>query len=40
MIAATGQPERELCSACFTGQYPIEPPVNARHLLAVQRVEQ
>jgi amidophosphoribosyltransferase len=26
MIAATGQPERELCTACFTGKYPIELP--------------
>ncbi len=26
MIAATGQQERELCTACFTGTYPIELP--------------
>ncbi len=39
MIAATEQPSRNLCAACFTGQYPIEPPVNARHLLARQEVE-
>ena len=33
MIAATQQAEPRLCTACFTGQYPIEPPVDARHLL-------
>ncbi|MEY3663748.1 MAG: hypothetical protein RI919_1264 [Actinomycetota bacterium] len=27
MIAATGQHERELCTACFTGTYPIELPL-------------
>jgi amidophosphoribosyltransferase len=26
MIAATGQPANELCTACFTGRYPIELP--------------
>jgi amidophosphoribosyltransferase len=26
MIAATGQPEKQLCTACFTGNYPIELP--------------
>ena len=26
MIAATERPESELCSACFTGRYPIAPP--------------
>mgnify|MGYP006196433517 CR=1 FL=1 len=26
MIAASGQQERELCTACFTGKYPIELP--------------
>ena len=39
MIAATEQPRSQLCTACFTGEYPIEPPVNARHLLATQPVE-
>ncbi|CAB4635533.1 unannotated protein [freshwater metagenome] len=27
MVAATGQQEKELCTACFTGKYPIELPV-------------
>jgi amidophosphoribosyltransferase len=26
MVAATGQPEQRLCTACFTGRYPIELP--------------
>ncbi len=26
MVAATGQPRTELCTACFTGEYPIPPP--------------
>ncbi len=39
MIAATKQPASNLCTACFTGQYPIEPPINARHLLARQEVQ-
>jgi amidophosphoribosyltransferase len=30
MIAATNQPERELCTACFTGEYPIELPAAER----------
>jgi amidophosphoribosyltransferase len=30
MIAATGQQERELCTACFTGAYPIELPTADR----------
>ena len=30
MIAATGQVERELCTACFTGTYPIELPAAER----------
>ena len=30
MIAATGQQERELCTACFTGKYPIELPTADR----------
>ena len=38
MVAATEQPAGNLCTACFTGQYPIEPPVNALHLLARQDV--
>jgi len=36
MIAATNQAESRLCTACFTGQYPMETPVNARHLLMTQ----
>jgi amidophosphoribosyltransferase len=39
MIAATNQPAHNLCTACFTGQYPIEPPASALHLLAHQEVE-
>ena len=39
MIAATEQPAKNLCTACFTGEYPIEPPVDARHLLAIQPVK-
>lgn len=39
MIAATEQPSERLCTACFTGVYPIEPPVSARHLLLNQPVE-
>jgi amidophosphoribosyltransferase len=30
MIASTGQQERELCTACFTGTYPIELPTADR----------
>ncbi len=30
MIAATGQEERNLCTACFTGSYPIELPTADR----------
>jgi amidophosphoribosyltransferase len=30
MIASTGQEERELCTACFTGKYPIELPTADR----------
>ncbi|MCJ7827460.1 MAG: amidophosphoribosyltransferase, partial [Demequinaceae bacterium] len=33
MIEATEQAESTLCSACFSGQYPIEPPAAALHLL-------
>ncbi len=39
MIAATEQPAKNLCTACFTGVYPIETPVDARHLLAIQPVQ-
>jgi amidophosphoribosyltransferase len=39
MVAATQQAESRLCTACFTGTYPIEPPVSARHLLLQQPVE-
>lgn len=34
MVAATQQAEERLCTACFSGTYPIEPPIDARHLLA------
>lgn len=34
MITATGIAESRLCTACFSGTYPIEPPIDARHLLA------
>ena len=34
MVAATQQAQDRLCTACFSGTYPIEPPVDARHLLA------
>ena len=30
MIAASDQKESELCTACFTGKYPIELPVAER----------
>jgi len=36
MIAATQQAEERLCTACFSGNYPIEPPVDARRLLMNQ----
>jgi len=39
MVAATQQAEDRLCTACFTGTYPIEPPVDARHLLMWQPQE-
>ncbi|WP_430868192.1 amidophosphoribosyltransferase [Demequina aurantiaca] len=39
MIAATQQSQDRLCTACFTGDYPIEPPVDARHLLMSQTGE-
>ena len=30
MIAATNQPESAMCTACFTGEYPIELPAAER----------
>ncbi|WNM27674.1 amidophosphoribosyltransferase [Demequina capsici] len=39
MVQATQQAESRLCTACFTGEYPIAPPVDARHLLLQQREE-
>ena len=30
MVAATEQPESQLCTACFTGKYPISLPVSSR----------
>jgi len=36
MIEATGQPQDRLCTACFTGEYPIELPDESmlgKHLL-------
>ncbi|HET7277700.1 MAG TPA: amidophosphoribosyltransferase [Dermatophilaceae bacterium] len=30
MVAATGQPADQLCTACFTGRYPIELPEDGR----------
>lgn len=39
MIAATGQAEERLCTACFTGQYPMHTPVDAKHLLMTQVVK-
>lgn len=39
MITATRQSEDQLCAACFTGTYPIEPPVDARQLLMTQPEE-
>ena len=36
MVAATRQAEERLCTACFTGQYPMDTPVDARHLLMTQ----
>lgn len=34
MVEASGQPEEELCTACFSGRYAIEPPTDARPALA------
>jgi amidophosphoribosyltransferase len=39
MVAATQQAQDRLCTACFTGTYPIEPPIDARHLLLQQPIE-
>ncbi len=39
MIGATEQAKGLLCMACFSGQYPIEPPASARHLLTADGVE-
>jgi amidophosphoribosyltransferase len=42
MIAATKQPKSELCSACFTGEYPIELPEDGRigkHVLETLPIE-
>jgi amidophosphoribosyltransferase len=39
MLEATKISESRLCTACFTGKYPIEPPVDARHLLLTQTEE-
>ncbi|MBN2176554.1 MAG: amidophosphoribosyltransferase [Demequinaceae bacterium] len=33
MVAATERTEATLCTACFSGQYPIEPPIASAHLL-------
>ena len=36
MIAATGQPEERLCTACFSGKYPValpEPVARAQGIL-------
>ncbi|NBR64869.1 MAG: amidophosphoribosyltransferase, partial [Actinobacteria bacterium] len=30
MVAATNQEEKQLCTACFTGTYPIELPAEDR----------
>ena len=30
MVAATSQEEKQLCTACFTGTYPIELPAEDR----------
>ena len=39
MIDATKQAEERLCIACFTGQYPMDTPVDVRHLLMTQVVK-
>jgi amidophosphoribosyltransferase len=39
MVEATERPESTLCTACFSGRYPVPPPVAARHLLADGAVE-
>jgi amidophosphoribosyltransferase len=38
MVSATGQPASALCTACFTGSYPVELPDESllgKHLLEV-----
>ncbi len=38
MIAATGQPRSTLCTACFSGQYPIElPPEDRRGKMLLEQ---
>lgn len=40
MIAATGQPRSSLCTACFTGEYPIElPPEHRRGKMLLEQPE-
>ncbi len=39
MIAATAQSEDRLCTACFTGKYPMHTPVDAQHLLMTEVVQ-
>lgn len=40
MVAASGQPDSELCTACFTGDYPIAPPTEGATMgtLPISRV--
>ena len=40
MVAASGQPDSELCTACFTGDYPISPPTEGATMgtLPISRV--
>src|SRR5680860_1914086 len=39
MLAATQISESRLCTACFTGKYPIGPPADERHQLVAQGAE-
>ena len=42
MIAATGQPEEQLCTACFSGKYPValpEPVARAQGILQARSGE-
>ncbi len=39
MLAATKISESRLCTACFTGKYPIGPPADERHQLVAQGAE-